>query len=553
LRWRQNNGSKNAQLRTEAGRRRDMVRHIDAQTLKRHLHDGGEIALLDAREEVPFDARHLLMAACVPLSRLEMLVDEMVPRRSVRVVWCDDGEGLADRAASRMAALGYTDVSVLAGGVAAWEAAGYRIYSGVHVPSKAFAEVVEHEAGTPWITAEQLKALLDSRADIALFDSRSYDEYHDNSIPGAISVPGAELVYRFADLVPSPDTTVIVNCGGRTRSIIGAQSLINAGVPNKVVSLKNGTQAWHLAGFQVLKGAIAQPPVVSDAGGAAARTAAARVAQRFGVTTIDLATLERWRAETATRTLYVFDVRTPAEYAAGHVPGIKHIAGGQLVQETDRHAATWGARVVLVDNDGVRATMTAHWMQQMGWDVAVLTLEMHAVGTATGAHVPVVLGLDGVTVPSIDVAALQARLQAGTAVVIDLDWSRGFVAGHIPGAWYAIRSRLTDAFVALPTTETIVFTSSDGELARLAAAEWNGRGPAPVLALSGGTAAWVAAGHTLERGATRMASAPDDMRLRAREQSRSVEDAMRAYLEWEIELVNQMATDDDQRFKVLAE
>jgi len=530
-----------------------MAQPIDAHALKHRLHDGGELALLDAREEVPFDARHLLMAACVPLSRLEMVVDEMVPRRSVRVVWCDDDEGLAERAASRMAALGYTDVSVLRGGIAAsWEAAGYRLYSGVHVPSKAFAEVVEHKARTPWITAEQLKALQDSHADIALFDSRSYDEYHDNSIPGAISVPGAELVYRFADLVPSPDTTVIVNCGGRTRSIIGAQSLINAGVSNKVVSLQNGTQAWHLAGFQVLKGATAQPPAVSDAGREAARAAAARVAQRFGIRTIDLATLERWRAEAATRSLYVFDVRTPEEYAAGHVPGMKHVAGGQLVQETDAHAATWGARVVLVDDDGVRATMTAHWMQQMGWDVAVLTLDMRVAGTATGTYVPRVLGLDDVPVPSIEVAALQARLQAGTAVVVDLDWSRGFIAGHIPGAWYAIRARLAEAFVALPAAEAIVFTSSDGVLARLGAVEWNSRAPAPVLALSGGTAAWVGAGFGLERGATRMASAPDDMRLRAREQAGSVEDAMRAYLAWEIDLVHQMATDDDQRFKVMA-
>lgn len=151
------------------------VRKIDAAGLKAALHDGAEIALLDAREEVPFDARHLLLAACVPLSRLELLVDACVPRRSVRVVWCDDGEGLAQRAAARMAALGYTDVAVLAGGVSAWEAAGYRVYSGVHVPSKAFAEVIEHEAGTPWITAEELKALLDEKADIALFDSRSFE------------------------------------------------------------------------------------------------------------------------------------------------------------------------------------------------------------------------------------------------------------------------------------------------------------------------------------------------------------------------------------------
>src|SRR4029453_18184404 len=177
----------------------------------------------------------------------------------------------------------------LTGGIAAWEAAGFRIYSGVHVPSKAFAEVVEHEAATPWITAEQLKELIDANADIALFDSRSYEEFHGNSIPTAISVPGAELVYRFADLVPSPTTMVVVNCGGRTRSIIGAQSLINAGVPNKVVSLKNGTQAWHLSGYEVLKGSTARPPTVSSSGHAMARAAADRVAERFGIARIDAA------------------------------------------------------------------------------------------------------------------------------------------------------------------------------------------------------------------------------------------------------------------------
>ena len=529
----------------------DAVRAIDAKTLKAWLHDGGEVAVLDPREEVPFDARHLLMAACVPLSRLEMIVADSVPRRSVRVAWCDDGDGLAAHAAARMAALGYTDVSVLDGGIAAWEAAGYRIYSGVHVPSKAFAEVVEHAAGTPWITAEELRALIDSHADIALFDSRSYEEFHANSIPSAISVPGAELVYRFADLVPSPDTMVVVNCGGRTRSIIGAQSLIDAGVPNKVVSLKNGTQAWHLAGYPVLQGETAQPPEVSAAGRAAARAAAEALARRCRIRSIDAATLERWRAEAATRTLYVFDVRTPQEYAAGHVPGMKHVAGGQLVQETDAHAATWGARVVLVDDDGVRATMTAHWMQQMGWDVATMTLDMRSAGTATGPYVPHVLGLDGASVPAIDAATLQARLQAGSAVVIDVDWSRDYIAGHIPGAFYAIRARLADALTNLPATEVNVFTSSDGTLAKLAAADWNDVGAVPAMALSGGTAAWRAAGYAPEHGATRMACPPDDMRLRARDQPGAVEDAMRAYLAWEIELVNQMADDDDQRFSVM--
>jgi len=141
----------------------------------------------------------------------------------------------------------------------------------VHVPSKAFAEVVEHEAGTPWISAADLQKLIDGGADIAIFDSRSYEEYHNNSIPTAISVPGAELVYRFTDLTPSPATTVIVNCGGRTRSIIGAQSLINAGFRNRIMSLKDGTMAWHLAGLGVVPGATRRPPEVSAAGLSAGR------------------------------------------------------------------------------------------------------------------------------------------------------------------------------------------------------------------------------------------------------------------------------------------
>ncbi len=528
------------------------VRWIEAPALKAALHDSNEIALLDAREEVPYSYRHLLMAACVPLSRLELLVDASVPRRSARVVWCDDGEGLAARAAARMNALGYTNVTVLRGGIAAWEAAGYRIYSGVHVPSKAFAEVVEHAMGTPWITVEKLKQWIDTKADIALFDSRSFEEFHGNSTPTAISVPGAELAYRFADMVSSPATTVVVNCGGRTRSIIGAQSLINAGVPNKVVSLKNGTQAWHLSGFEILKGSNAKPPAVSPQGHEAAKKAAQQVAAKFGVACIGEATLARWQTESDTRTLYVFDVRDPAEYTAGHVPGMKNVPGGQLVQETDRHAAIWGARVVLVDDDGVRAIMTAHWMKQMGWDVAALTLDMRQHGQQKGPWVARTLGMDEARVPEVNANTLHQRLQAGNLNVVDVGWSRDYLDGHIPGAWYGLRSRLDEILSKLPANDAVAFTSSDGVLARLAAMDAQAAGRQTVLTLTGGTAAWRQAGYPLEQGATRMATAPDDVRLKAREQSENVEAAMQEYLSWEIELVNQMATDDDQRFTISA-
>jgi rhodanese-related sulfurtransferase len=529
------------------------VRRVAARELKAQLHDRGEIAVLDAREEGIFFHRHLLMASCVPLSRLELLVDDLVPRRTARVLWCDDGDGSALRAAERMAGFGYSDVAVLEGGIAAWEAAGYRLYSGVHVPSKAFAEVVEHEAGTPWVSAPELQKLIESGADIRIFDSRSYEEYHNNSIPGATSVPGAELVYRFADLVPSPDTTIIVNCGGRTRSIIGAQSLINAGFRNKIMSLKDGTMAWHLAGLDVASGATRRPPEVSPEGFAAAQAAAARVAASCGIERIDLATLARWRGGADRRSLYLLDVRTPEEYETGHLAGARSAPGGQLVQETDAHIATWGSRIVLADDNGVRATMTASWLKQMGWDeVAVLVVGPATGEWAKGPHVPRVLGLDGNAVATIEPAALRDGMSAGSAVVVDLDFSRNYGRGHIPGAWFAIRARLAAALEKLPKAETVVLTSPDGVLARLAAAELADRGTAaPVRALAGGTNAWVAAGLPLEEGQNRMASDPDDVVLSARERGQGREEAMREYLAWEINLVHDMATDDDQRFHVV--
>jgi rhodanese-related sulfurtransferase len=350
-------------------------------------------------------------------------------------------------------------------------------------------------------------------------------------------------VYRFDDLVKSRNTLVVVNCGGRTRSIIGAQALINAGVPNRVASLRNGTQDWHLAGYDVLRGRTERMPAVSPEGRAAARVRAAAIAERFSVPRIDDATLTAWHAEAESRTLYVFDVRDPEEYESGHIPGIKHVAGGQLVQETDRHAATWGARIVCVDDDGVRAVVTAHWLIQMGWDAAALPLDPSAMTGATGPWRPTVLGF-GEPVLSLTAAELRQRLERDEAVVIDLDWSRNYRAGHIPGAWYGIRSRLDTILPALPSGKTVVVTCSDGTLSRLAAREHS------LLALEGGTRAWVAAGLSLETGATRMATPPDDMRLRAREQEGGVEAAMRAYLAWEINLAAQMAIDTDHRFRI---
>jgi rhodanese-related sulfurtransferase len=528
-----------------------MAGSITPAQLRDRLRSGGEIAIVDAREEGSFHNRHLLMASCLPLSRLELMAPGLLPRRSAPIVVCDAGEGLAERAAARLIEGGYTDVSILAGDVAAWEAAGFPVYSGVHVPSKAFAEVVEHEYATPWITAEELAERQKTDERLAIFDSRSYEEYHSNSIPGAISVPGAELVYRFNELVPSQDTFVVVNCGGRTRSIIGAQSLIDAGVPNRVVSLKDGTMAWHLAGLGVLSGATAQAPELSAESVAVARRRADAVARRYGVPVIDRATLAEWRREADRWTLHVIDVRDPAEYRAGHLPGSVMAPGGQLVQETDSWLGVWGARVVLVDDTGVRARMTASWLKRMGWDAAVLDnglagglegLELERGTPAPRSDNFPLGGAEPVTVrPEV--------LRANPAVVVDLALSRYHRNGHIPGAWFAIRARLAEALGKLPAQGDLVLTSEDGTIARYAAAELrNGR---PVKVLAGGTAAWKAAGLPLDTGMGPLASEPDDISVSARDRPPAERERyMREYLAWEVDLVNQITRDSDCRFRL---
>src|SRR3954470_566641 len=259
------------------------LRFVDAPAAKAMLSDGRELALVDLREELIFSRNHLLWARSIPLSRLELRFARLVPRRDTRIVLCDDGDGLVERAAVILAAAGYTDISYLHGGVAAWEKAGLELFSGVNVPSKAFGEHIEHACGTPSVSAEELDGLMRSGTDMVVVDSRPFDEFQRVSIPSATNVPGAELVLRIHDIAPSPDTLVVVNCAGRTRSIIGAQSLINAGLPNKVVALRNGTMGYTFAGLLPDGGKTRRFTEPSTDGLARAKAAAERVAKRFGV------------------------------------------------------------------------------------------------------------------------------------------------------------------------------------------------------------------------------------------------------------------------------
>jgi len=520
------------------------MQSLNPHALKAMLSDGAELALVDLREELIFSQSHLLFARSTPSSRLELNFARLVPRRSTRIVLCDDGDGLVERAAEILSRSGYSNLFFLEGGVAGWTAAGFELFSGVNVPSKAFGEFVEHESGTPSIDAPDLDRLIRGGTDMVVLDSRPFDEYQRVSIPTAVNVPGAELVLRIRDLAPSPDTLVVVNCAGRTRSIIGAQSLINAGVPNKVVALRNGTMGWNLAGLACEQGKAKRAPDASHGGLAWAKSAAAAVAQRFGIVRIDRATLDRWRGESDQRTLYLFDVRDPREYEAGHVPGALSAPGGQLVQATDQYVGTLGARIVLVDDHEVRAVMTASWLRQMGWnDVFVLA----EAGSETGRPPAPVLGA-APAAPRIDSAALAELIARNDATVIDLSLSRDYRAAHIPGSYFAIRSRLAKALAAIPLRGTLVLTSEDGVLAGLAAPEARALVDRPVRWLDGGNAAWRAAGHSLTADDPRLADEAVDAWLKPYERPNDTTKAMSEYLSWEVDLLARIERDGTTNF-----
>ncbi len=405
---------------------------ISPEQVRQKLLIGEEITVIDVREEAEFALGHPLFAAQIPLRRIELEGPWRLPRRDVPVVVYDNGQGAAEAARAQLVALGYRNALVLEGGLAGWRAAGYEVFEDVNSYSKAFGELVEHRRHTPSLPAEEVQVLLDAKADAVVLDARRFDEFNTMSIPTGVSVPGAELLLSAPALAPDQKTTIIVNCAGRTRSLIGTQSLINAGLPNKIVALRNGTIGWTLAGQNLEHGKLARAPESSPATLGVAQQRARAVAERAGVKRLRHADLMALRRDPA-RTLYTFDVRQPEPFAAGHLAGFRSAPGGQLVQETDHFAPVRGARIVLADELLVRADMTASWLAQMGWEVFVLEDGYENATVTGGDGAPGPRGKEGRYKRPYEgtenkAAAMQAYLdwEFGLVAQLERDGTHGF-------------------------------------------------------------------------------------------------------------------------------
>jgi len=431
------------------------IQSVDAKTLKQWLHGKNEIALFDVREHGQYGESHLFLATSVPYSRLEYDVARLAPRKSVRlVVYDNDGAGVSVKAAQALIQQGYRDIYLLSGGSQAWHKAGFNLFSGVNLPSKTFGELVEHQCHTPRVSAHDLMKMMVDKEDLIILDGRPQSEFKKMSIPGAQCCPNGELAYRIKSLVENQETKIVINCAGRTRSIIGAQTLINLGIKNPIFALENGTQGWYLNDYVLDHGKVAQYslPKVDDE----MLDACKILVKKFDIPIISDEQFLLWKNDES-RSLYLLDVRTSEEYLQNGLPGAQHAPGGQLIQAMDQFVGVRNARIVLYDSDGVRAITVASWLKQMGQEVAVLREGVKSTVSLPSIQIDHLLGL----VP-IRISDLLQIDQPNTVTILDIRGSMQYRKAHLPNAIWAIRPRLQE--IIHDAKKTILILSDDPAL-----------------------------------------------------------------------------------------
>lgn len=464
-----------------------VIEEIDVSTIREHLRQQDEIAFIDVREAGEFGRGHAFLAANLPLSELETKVIRVIPRRNVVVVVQDqEGGDRARRAIRRLQQLGYRNVFLARGGVDGWQQAGHLLFQGVNVPSKAFSEWIEHQAHTPTLSAEQIYRWQQQGKAFLLLDGRTLQEFRQHHIPGAIHCPNAELVDWLLSQQLPDDLPIVITCAGRTRGIIGAQSLIDAGIRQPVAALAGGTQAWRIAGLPLNQKshveAFTHSPAISPL-----------FSNEIPIT--DARQLALWRNDPSIST-FIFDVRSEHEYQQGSLPGAAWIAGGQLIQTLDEHVATRGAQIVLFDPTGSRGRVTAWWLYQLGWKVSLyqddnLSLNEPARQASLDQLFP------GVTVLS----ARQALTRLTHKVqLLSADRSQHYLKHHIVGAGWINRAELPQQAQYLDPDQPVWIFAAEASLAWAIAWDLQQDFGINAQVILGGIAEWQQAGWSLTEG-----------------------------------------------------
>lgn len=488
-----------------------MAQSISVQQLKSIRDGGARHALLDIRERGEFSLRQIPGATPAPRGSLEMLAPVILPAKDSPVIIVDDDGRRSVLAATTLERMGYLEVRWVEGGLHAWVRAGYPTQEGWGVLGKDYGERVSVQERIPQMSPEELAARRESGEQILVMDSRSEEEYRKAHLPGAYSVPVGELPATVVDLVSDERTTIIVNCAGRTRSILGASLVRRMRLPNRVYAFKNGTMAWEMAGYSLEHGEGLGRPRPSPHAREVAERFAERILREDGLLLMSLEELIRLREKGELH--YLIDVRLPEEYEEGHIPASVSCPAGQLALFGENVIAVRDAPVVLVDDREARAVIGASLLTRMGLPrVHVLEGGIEAWRgnghpLEAGRPLPEPFGLREARarVRRVEAGELKARLGRGdTPVIVDVRGSGKFALGHLPGSVWIARGRLELAVrEAIPDRNAqVVLVSDRGVRAALAASTLLDLGYRGATFLEGGVEEWRGGGFALEEGLT---------------------------------------------------
>ncbi|MFC4270574.1 sulfurtransferase [Sneathiella chungangensis] len=523
---------------------------ITADELKARLAALEEFALLDVREAGEFGEGHMLFASNCPYSRLELDITKLVPNRHALCVLCDGNDGVADRAAVRLNAIGYENIRILHQGMPGWEKAGFSVFKGINVPSKILGELIEKAEKTPTITPDTLSGWQEEGRSVMVIDGRPFSEHAKFTLPGSRCIPNGEFLYRKDSILTDPELTVVIHCAGRTRGLVGVQSLIDASIENPVFALENGTQGWALSGRDLVRGKVGEPlPEVNADIKKQGAIVADRLAASHDIPFISAGTAKQWFHDKS-RTTYLLDVRTHEEFDARHVPGSVHAPAVQIVQATDEWIAVRNSRVVLIDDNGIRATSAASRLKRLGYSVAVMRTAFEALGTWDTPEKSLPEFCEFPNMKEISAAQLKANKDQFN--IIDVRPSSQYREKCIPGSSWSIRPKLDQLDFERGTN--VVLISDNQPVANLAALDIQEATGADVYFLVGGLENWEEIGGELEQDSNRPSAEESiDYLYFVHDRHYGNMESARQYIAWEIQLIDQLDNDERQLFQISLE
>jgi rhodanese-related sulfurtransferase len=510
------------------------IKRLRAEEARRQIHGPGEIAFLDVREAGQFGEGHALFAIPCAYSRLEARVPDLVPRYTAPIVLVDDGDGIAERAGARLVDMGYSDVALIESGMPAWAAAGFPVYKGVNVPSKVLGEIAEGVWHPKTLKPEDLAAWKAEDRPFRFYDARPPVEYAKMRVPGAECLPNGELAHRLPAIAES-ETPIVITCAGRTRGIIGAIGVMLAGHAGPVMALENGTQGWALSGGKLERGNSAAPyPELTDAQRKKSRETAMTLAGTYGLELADPVRVETLLAEPEVTT-YLLDVRSSEEATADLISGSVHALSGQLRS----------ARIMLLDDGGMRAALAAFWLHQLGYEPYICLLDDAMRATLKRLSSSEAFNFrpkspKPPSLPTIDPVRARYCVALGEAVLVDMRGSLDYRKAHVEAARWLVRPRAERLARAL-AGKSVYLVVDDIQAAAWAAEDIRKAGVKDVSVVEGGHAALVKAGASVVGTPDEPSDADAiDHLFFVHDRHDDNLEASRRYLEWETGLIAQM-------------